>query len=54
MIFMMQNATEIATLKIVTKRKKAHDGDDSTLMDVIMELFMIVEFLKMEISREML
>ena len=55
-IYLMLNAREIATLKIVTKRKKAHDGDDSAFMDVIMELFVIVqaEILKMEISKEML
>ena len=55
-IYLMLNAREIATLKIVTKRKKAHDGDDSAFMDVIKELFMIVqaEILKMEISKEML
>ena len=55
-IYLMLNARETATLKIVTKRKKAHDGDDSAFMDVIKELFMIVqaEILKMEISKEML
>lgn len=52
-MYLMQNATEIATLKIATKRKKSHDGDDSTYVDVIKELYMIVEteFLKTEISR---